>query len=327
MRRIEIGIGFFGAIYFTLMRTPLLGYKIASGSIQRLIWGQGLAPMQYRCLTYWILRLCYPLFGRPEDLLLACQIIDFVSIVVFFYILIKLLEVYRLDPRLIFWAIPMTVFQYCFQPGTPSGYPFDIPALCFFTAGLLFLKQRRMSAFYLIFVFGTLNRETTILLTGILVIIVLRRVITLHKWDSFPPVARQTGLSVPWQTGMVIFHIIIQILIWLVIKIFLWYIFQGDLASIRFHDTPLICYNLRHLTNLTTLVWVGSSFCFLWLPVVSNISKIKDPIIYNGIIVFIIYFIVLLFVGIVYELRIYGEFIPVFLIGLGFSWGRLANDK
>jgi hypothetical protein len=54
-------------------------------------------------------------------------------------------------------------------------YPNDIPAVLFFTLGLIAFYRRSWPWYYLLFVVATLNRETTLFLTFLFVVTNLDR--------------------------------------------------------------------------------------------------------------------------------------------------------
>lgn len=102
----------------------------------------------------------------------------FIFSLVFFAITCALtLRLYRVlstSRRLEFLVIPLIFYTftwtYVLNVDQHYTYPYDIPSLAFFSAGLLFIYQRRFLPLALTILIGTLNREVTLFLIGIYIL-------------------------------------------------------------------------------------------------------------------------------------------------------------
>ena len=84
-------------------------------------------------------------------------------------------------------------------------FPFDLPGVALFTLALVLLAERRWAWFYVVFALATLNRETTWLLTFILLAV---------EWGRLP-------------TRTLAAHVVTQALIWVALKVALAQAFPG----------------------------------------------------------------------------------------------------
>jgi hypothetical protein len=109
-----------------------------------------------------------------------------------------------------------------------------------------------------------------------------------------------------------IIHGSLQILIWISIKTFLYHLFIANPGEGLFEKTHL----LDNIELLTTQFYYyphifRGAVLFIWLPTLICSSLIKNEFIRRSIWVSIPFFIGMIFVGNVNEVRIYGELIPV----------------
>lgn len=99
----------------------------------------------------------------------------FVSSVFFFsiacYFLLKLYRALSASRRLEFLLFPVFfhtfLWTYVLNVDQHYSYPYDLPSLAFFSAGLYFIYQRRFFPLILIVLVGTFNRESTLFLIGL----------------------------------------------------------------------------------------------------------------------------------------------------------------
>ncbi len=109
-------------------------------------------------------------------------------------------------------------------------YPSDVPSLFFFALGLLLLLRRRWVAYYVLFVFATLNRETSCFLTVAMLCLFWTR-------DN-----RREMLQ----------HWVAQVLIWLSLKGILSMVFLGNPGSV------IEWHNLLSNFRLFEWFWEGT---------------------------------------------------------------------
>lgn len=97
-----------------------------------------------------------------------------VSLVFFTITCAYTLKLYRAlsrSRRLEFLLIPVVFYTftwtYVLNVDQHYSYPYDVPSLAFFVAGLFYIYQRRFWPLVLVMLLGTLNREVTLFLIGI----------------------------------------------------------------------------------------------------------------------------------------------------------------
>ena len=190
---------------------------------------------------------------------------------------------------LIFYALP---FHYLFARQAPLRFVWDMPAILFFSCGLLALQRRWWSAYYIVFALGTLNKETTLFLAGVQL---------LTTWGAIP-------------RRIVAQHLAAQLAIWIAIKFALHYAFSANpgVGSIPNVLEP----NLRALLTPAALFSLASVFGFLWIPVAAFHKQIADPFARRALWVCLPYALGAFYVGSIVELRVWGELIPLIALGV-----------
>ena len=99
----------------------------------------------------------------------------FVTSLLFFsfacYFSLKLYRALSTSRRLEFLVIPLVFYTftwtYVLNVDQHYSYPYDVPSLAFFVAGLYFIYERRFVPLLLTMLLGTWNREVTLFLIGI----------------------------------------------------------------------------------------------------------------------------------------------------------------
>lgn len=180
--------------------------------------------------------------------------------------------------------------------GPPGGInvvqPFVHPAP-------LFAVRKKWLLFYPVFILGTLNRETTCFL-GVIYLV-----------TAF-------GREKP---GKIVLHVLVLAAIWLTIKGCLSRIFAQNPGSLFLF---LLVDNFQYLSRPGNVLSVLSSFGFLWILVLLCFRRIFDRFIRRSQVVALPFFVGMLLVGALVEIRVFGELIPlvlaaVLLILKGFS--------
>jgi hypothetical protein len=123
---------------------------------------------------------------------------------------------------------------FCLPFFFPTGphYIYDFPALLFFTLGVLFLLQKRWIVFYIIFVIGLINKETILFLSAAFVFLYFKKM----------------------EKKNILFHLLLQIIIFVVIKSILIYTFAAN-------DGGLLQFSLHR--NIHELLYPYSLISFI----------------------------------------------------------------
>jgi hypothetical protein len=181
-------------------------------------------------------------------------------------------------------------------------YPYDMPALAFFAAGLYFIYQRKFVLLLLVVLLGTFNRETTLFL---IVIYVLDAAASPSQEESAPASARSNRMywsQVSWLRAFFLAAV------WTAIRLYLSHKFAGNDRSedyLRFGE------NLHRL--LSPRYWPTMlDLCGYLLPIVYLCRKrLASKRLATWLLVTPLWIILMLFVGVITETRIYGELIPL----------------
>ena len=269
-----------------------LNQEYFGATLERLMAGNAWTPYQYRALVPWIAGLfwkagyfsdVYGVFYWVESGFLLGCLVAFRQLVALSFRSKVLCDLLAFS---IFWVIP---FNYIFSGRMTFFYPYDSASVLFFTVGLLLLRREDWKAYYPWFALATFNREITCFLTVIYAIVNLKK----------RPL-RQIGL-----------HVGAQAAIWLGVKLMMWSAFSGNRGG------GFIINVIQH--NATEGMWnlfILSSIGYAWIPVLLLRGRIADPFFNRAVLVFYPFLGAMFFVGRLDEIRIYGELIPVFLMGM-----------
>ena len=173
-------------------------------------------------------------------------------------------------------------------------YPSDVPSVLFFALGLRLLLERKWIWYYPLFILATLNRETTIYLTLTQILVSIGT-------------ARSMGL---WK------HVVMQALLWSVIKGTLWFIYRTNpVVGFGLFENQLWA-NIEALADWPRLAAYLMNFGGSWIPVVIWQHKLAQPFLRRALLVCVVQMLVLGTVGVLDEMRVYGEIIPVVYLAL-----------
>ncbi|MFB3067806.1 MAG: hypothetical protein ACE1ZI_00925 [Acidobacteriota bacterium] len=296
-------INLVAAYFFTQLRLEL-GHENPRASYVVLTDFTGFLPFQARVLIPALIRLTGSLLGGQIAPMQLARIIDYFAMV---------LAVLGLRRYLRAWLSPyscslgalllylLLLFHYFFTPpGQRILYPYDLPALAFITWGLVFGRERNWKFYYPLFFFACLNRETACLLTlG-------------HTAASL------TRRKIPgWWP-----HFTAQLLIWCGCWVGLRYLFLGN-PGVIFEDH--FDMNILRLSHSPSWVLLASSFGYQWalilvfwrrIPAYLKKQLITVPFLLS----------LMVFVGNINELRIYGELIPFVATAAWVGWASLLSD-
>lgn len=195
------------------------------------------------------------------------------------------------SPLLVF---PVFLFaaawSYILPPDTNLYYPYDLASLAFFTAGLYFIYTRRFVLLLLTVVVGTLNHETTIFLVPMLA---LDRLAVIER----PWHVRKIVSTLPW------LQLFLLTAAWLVMKVYLSHEFVANNAV---DEHPRLMENLYFLSPHKWPQLLCA--CGFLLPVVWGFRRhIPDRRIRAYVLILPLWLVVMLFFGLVGEVRVFGE--------------------
>jgi hypothetical protein len=267
-------------------------------SLERMVAGTALTPMQYRVLFPWTLRALNLFVESPGvSIHRFSQVVEIGSTILLLLVSRMLLKKAGLNHTEASWGsfLPalMLPFHYLL-PAHSYYYVYDIPAVLFFALGLLLLHDRNWRYFYPLFALATLNRETSCFLALVYVLVAL--------WRD------------PWRQFAV--HVLAQTAIWVGIKTGLLYVYGANTSPEYADHLNLYKDSLR--TNLEYLAQVGtptlvlaSVFAFCWIPVLLLADAIPSGFVKRALMVVPLFLVAMFYVGEIQELRIYGELIPI----------------
>ena len=287
-------------------------YRIPS-EINLSAYERGLerTPFQYRLLLMWPLRWadhCLWLHGlaarlsalpawfprgvRPEGIVQAA--VDWASVCVSCGAATAL---YKRCSRLhlLPWLVNPLLLCLCFVTYIGLAhhslrFMYDLPSMAFFSAALYLIHASRWNArsiglFAVVFMIGTLNRETTLLLLAFLI---------LAEWRKKGPSQRSIALAAPLLCYWICFHL------WTAHR------FAGNVNL----STPHLLVNVGSL--LIPLSWpqLAAALGYLWLPLIVYRHFLWDPILRRWLHGLWIWLGFMLFFGLLVEIRLFGELLP-----------------
>ena len=219
------------------------------------------------------------------------------------------------DPLFSSWAaflVPyMAYFTYILNFGPHFLLPYDLPSLFFFSTGFYFLVTRRPLALIPLITIATLNRETTIFLIVFYLCYELPRRADSHKRSAV--FARAAAMLMAWLAmRLIVFHL---------------YGKNPSTPGSRIAELHL-WQNLGFLAKPQHWPAFASIFGFT-LPIVIAARRYLEPNLRCGLIGVALWFAVMLFVGVLIEIRIFGELISYMSIALGvilYRWWTTRTD-
>ena len=288
--------------YFMQLRFSL-NVEFGPGSLAALTNYSAFKPFQYRILMPWIASLLSKFSFCPfNSLSNIYQILEttsiFLVIVSFRYYISLFIENRIISSLLAFSILYILPFNFLFPRLIPVYYPYDMPAIYFFTLGLIFMYQRRWAVYYIIFVIACFNRDSACFLTFIYLFTSLKRE----------------------KLNWVIYHCCAQFIIWAIIKLVLFKLFfrnPGQNWFEWYHMNSNITHfstNISFLSGFRNYPFLFSNLGGIWILVFFYYRLIKIEFVKRSIFVVFPYFLGMMFVGSIYEIRIFGELIPVFLM-------------
>ena len=283
-------------ILFALWVLPSRNYPLganAEASPEKLAMGTAATPYQYRVLIPWLVTR-----GTPAEELSGVELkarywwTELIALIglglAFRRYLAFFIDSYGLT--CIFALSLFALLQFNFR--LQDYYPYDIPSLLFFTAGLIFVYEGKWWWFYPLFAVATLNRETSIFLT----------LTTALVWFDRQARLRTVG------------HVAVQGLLWLTIKWLLFDAYRGNPSSGYGLFQPQLKMNIAMvLYQPATALAALSTWAYLWIPVAGRFNRIRHRQLRRTLLIVPCVAAAMLPVGVINEVRIYAELLPVVL--------------
>lgn len=255
------------------------------------------APFQYRILVPALIRITHDLLnpiGASID-----QIAWWYEMLSTFLLLFSFRKFFSLfvpiatSELLTFLCVPLMAVNYILPYGRNVLYPWDTPSILFTTLGALALYKRKLTLYQAILLIATFNRETSFLL-----ILILAK----NFWK------RPNRIEY-------ILHMILSLSIWVGVK---WTLFRTFPHQLIDQDkgglfTIGLSQSLSDLQNGYLIIFL-STFGFLWIPIGLYFNRIRHPFLKDSCLAAIAFSLLVSIPGIVSEIRIYGELLPLVLM-------------
>lgn len=185
-----------------------------------------------------------------------------------------------------------------FLDGAGLYYPYDIPSLTFFTAGIILFMQRKWSWFYPVFILACLNRESAcfISMAGFL--------LAFQMGDSkFADILKSNK--------KIIFQVIVQAFIWLASRFILSFAFRNNPGEFFEQPHSMFDFIARIGSGETHWAmnnprWFLTLFAGFWLIPLVLWKNLNGPL-KRLLIIGLIYLSVLFFRSNMMETRVYNE--------------------
>jgi hypothetical protein len=269
-----------------------------------LLHGDGPTPFQYRALTPWIARLVVLFthntrvaFDVVEAVAAAGHVLTFRAHMTAlvrpagaddvqheaarrFGIIVSPLAAAMIPLQYVLLGEVLGMGRYVY-------FPWDVPGALGFMGCVMLLHARRWGLYYPCFVLATLTRETTCFLPLLLL------------FDGARGESERRLAA----------HIAAQFGLWILVKIALRWIYRNNPGDGAWVDT--LDDNLLVLANPGSTGRVLGCFAFLWVPAVVFARSIEDRFTRRALWVIPVWFVGMMRVGNVYELRIFGELTAV----------------
>lgn len=195
----------------------------------------------------------------------------------------------------------LTLWTYVVHIDANFSFPYDMPSLAFFAAGLLAIYNRRFVLLGVLVFFGTFNRETTLFLVGLYVI----DAASVELPDSLVDGSRgRLSLNERFALRLVDWkRVLLLLALWLVVKLPLAYHF-------RFNDNSENFVRLwGNFGRLRPRLWpILFNMCGYILPVIVVLRSRLRPVRFaNYLYILPLWIAVMFYTGVILETRIYGE--------------------
>jgi hypothetical protein len=248
-------------------------------------------PYQYRVLVPWIVRALVTMNLLPATAQQTAFTVLSAASAVLLVVVLRLFVLSFINERAVASVAALSVHAVLPLLSFSSPYaPDDLPAVLFFTVGLICVHRRAWWSMLVLFTAATLNRETSLLLTVVTIATGAGRV---------PPgvLAAAAGL---------------QVLIWTAIQLGLWSRYAGNVwLGYGVYEPPLLMNAsavavLSNKALIALSTWIGLSIlAFAWQ------RRLSDPFLRRALMTVPLFAVATFLTGFVRELRIYGEVAPL----------------
>lgn len=267
-------------------------FTYAAASPQALAQGIAPTPYQYRALIPATVGLLQNLTSLPAETLY--RLLEFLVTLSLFYAFRAFLSLFTPNLRLAsLFTLPLAYvlpynFTYTFL------YHYDLPAVLFTTLGLAALYRKQWGIYYAIFIVATFNRETSYFLAFVYLAV------------SFGQEKPQTILR----------HLTAQAVLWLGIKTALYFLFASNPTQGAGLFEFQLFRSFEQLIQPGILGILARNWGMIWVFLLVWQDRIREPFLRRALLACLAQLLLLFVVGIIEELRIYGEMIPILLAAL-----------
>ena len=251
-------------------------------------------------------------FTRAGSLHNPWRMAFFIASSVFFtitcYFTLKLYRLLSRSNELEFLVIPTLFYTftwtYVLNVDQHYSYPYDVPSLAFFTAGLCFIYQRRFIPLFTVVLIGTFNREVTLFLVGLFIL----------DGASAPNIRSSSRFRerfdislIPWKKGALLFAT------WLLV-------YSAVVFRFRYNDRSeaysRLSENALRLANVSYWPAELNISGFLLPFVVVLRRELYPKRVANYLYIVLPWVAVMFYSGVLNETRVYGELCPLVSIAI-----------
>ncbi len=267
-------------------------------------------PFVYRALIIWIAKVFVDFISISPKYIFFY--LEFTALILSGYCFSKYINIFiknkKISQTLSFSLYFIIPFELILPRYIAIWYPYDTFGLLFFICGLILIHNKNFRWFYPLFIIATFNRETSCFLTVILLFV---------WWKRMP---RKT----------LFLHVFGQFIIWITIKLFLSLIFSdrygGQFSTQLFYNlnffstiyySAITAGTIRlpfKIESIFKLVYILGNFGFIYLLIIIFWQKLDNIFLRRASLAIIPFYLSMLFVGLIYEYRIFGEIIPLVLM-------------
>jgi hypothetical protein len=268
---------------------------------QMLTDGTAYKPFQLRVMVPWLAALIRQISGGEIESIYQALEAVFTALLVFcFYYWLRASFTRRVAAILSLFVLFVLPFNLLLPRGLFAiRVPYDVSSAMFFALLSALIVRGKWKWVWLVFPLAVLNRESVIFLVAAYALAEFRQ----SPVKCWVP---RAGLA---------------LIAWVLVRVILTLIYQDnpgamlELTHVGTNHTHLAT-NLRILTSWSGLLHVASSFGFLWCVPVFFFRKIESRYLRVAFMMLPVYFLGIVFIGNVHEIRNYTEWTPVVLMSV-----------
>ena len=208
-----------------------------------------------------------------------------------------------------------TMWSYAIHSEADYSYPYDLPSVAFFAAGLYYIYRRSYAGLFLVVLIGTFNRETTLFLIALYGIDSASRAVMSPRLASAVrlPERRPLRWLGRFDLKLVSWPRVAALgIVWLSIKLLLAHRFAANSNAENFLR---IDYNLARLSP--RLLPALLNICGYTIPLIVVFCRSLKPARFqNYLWILPVWFAIMFCSGVLVETRIYGELCPYAAVAL-----------